>query len=208
VANPTARDLYVDTTSTTCAECHNRPFDTLLPDIQAANGYINHHEQYPELLASGGHAEFTCQTCHDPHISVTYDRANAMRQECADCHPNATMARHEGVVFVRGDYQEEITCDSCHMPYATRSGSNATAAVVGDVGRMGDTKTHIFRIDTSSNDYTAFFSDDMSVVRKDDEGLAAVTLDFVCLRCHNGIGNAFNLTIAGAEGIADDMHSN
>lgn len=205
-ANPPARDLYVDTGSTTCAECHNRPFNADGTVIQASGGYIQHHEQYPELVASGGHADFNCTTCHEPHVSVLYDRANALKQECTDCHDNADMAGHEGATFVRGDYTEEVSCDSCHMPYATRSGSTATAAVVGDSGRMGDTKTHIFRINPANVNYTGMFSEDLSQVVHDAEGRSAVTLDFVCLRCHNGIGNAFALTVQGASGIAPGLH--
>ncbi|GJM24131.1 MAG: hypothetical protein DHS20C16_05460 [Phycisphaerae bacterium] len=207
VADVSARDLYVDPGSTTCAECHNRPFNAQDKVILASNGYIKHHEQYPELLASGGHSAFNCGDCHDPHISTAYDRENAIKQACTDCHANVNMASHEGVTFIRGEYQEVMSCESCHMPYATRSGSNATEAVSGPDGRIGDTKTHIFRINTAAEDFASFFNEDGSEVVRDDQGQAAVTLDFVCLRCHNGIGNAFSLTVGGASGVASDMHS-
>lgn len=207
VPNTAARDAFVDTSARFCGECHNRPFDSDGSVILASNGYIKHHEQYPELLASGGHAGFDCITCHDPHVSAVYDPQNAIRQGCTDCHPNQTMALHSGKTFVRGDYSEVLSCESCHMPYATRSGSNATAATVGDFGRMGDTRTHIFRIDTSESDYTTMFNDDMTEVVKDSNGQAAVTVDFVCLRCHNGIGNVFELTLESASTIASGIHS-
>ena len=35
------------------------------------------------------------------------------------------------------------------MPFATKSAAAATTAVVGAFGRMGDTRTHIFRINTT-----------------------------------------------------------
>lgn len=207
VPNTAARDAFVDTSARFCGECHNRPFNSDGSVIQAAGGFIKHHEQYPELLASGAHAAFDCVTCHDPHVSVVYDRENALRQTCQDCHPSQSMAFHNGATFVRGDYTEQLSCESCHMPFVTRSASNASEDVVGELGRMGDTRTHIFRIDPSQSDFTTMFNQDMSEVAKDGNGQAAVTLDFVCLRCHNGIGNAFELTLRSASAIAADLHT-
>jgi len=188
IPNTSARDLFVGNSADTCGKCHTRGGDSNV--IIARDGYIQHHEQWPELLASGGHSQFECATCHEPHVSVGYDRQNAIRNECADCHADRNMAIHEGLVFVRGDYTEPVSCESCHMPFATRSAAAAGAAVVGDVGRMGDTRTHIFRINTSPSTHTSFFTADGSAVVKDEQGRAAVTLDFVCFRCHNGVGNA------------------
>lgn len=206
IPNPQARDIFVDSSARFCGECHNRPFDSDGSVILASGGYIKHHEQYPELLASGSHAGFDCITCHNPHVSVNYDRDNAIRNECAACHDDQGMALHSGKVFVRGDYVEELGCVSCHMPFATKSAAAASGDIVGEVGRMGDMRTHIFRINTESVDYTAMFSEDMGEVLKDSAGRAAVTVDFVCLRCHNGVGNAFELTIVSAGLIADGVH--
>ncbi len=117
------------------------------------------------------------------------------------------MAQHAGLVFTRGDYEETLSCESCHMPYAGRNLSNAPASVVGvDGGRMGDVRSHIFRINSAEVDYTAMFSGDGSETLLDEEGRAAVTLDFVCLRCHNGVGNAFPLTLRGAALLAPSIH--
>jgi hypothetical protein len=116
------------------------------------------------------------------------------------------MALHEEAVFVRGDHSETVGCESCHMPYASFSAAVATAAVVGDEGRMGDTRTHIFRIDADQAGFESMFNNDGSEVLTDTEGRAAVTVDFVCLRCHNGIGNVFALTPSGARLIADGIH--
>lgn len=188
VPNPEARDIYVDATGAqTCFQCHNRPFDSQTGEILASGGYIQHHEQWPELRASGGHADFACTVCHDPHRSVLYDRANAIRQTCTDCHPDRTMGFHDGKVFVRGDYVEPLTCESCHMPFATKSAASADPAVVGALGRMGDTRTHIFRISTDPVDFNSFFTTDGKQVVRDAQGRAAVTVDFACLRCHNEV---------------------
>ncbi len=163
VPNTGARDMFVDLTGAqTCHRCHNRPFHSQTGEIIANGGFIQHHEQYPELLASGGHSTFACTDCHDPHVSVTYDRANAIRQECTDCHADQNMALHEGMVFTRGDYTEVLSCESCHMPFATKSARAAGADVVGDEGRMGDTRTHIFRINTDQVGFEAMFTADGS----------------------------------------------
>jgi hypothetical protein len=178
--------MFVDSTGEhSCRQCHDQPFTTPDGAISADAGFIQHHEQWSELKASGGHADFACTFCHDPHRSVRYDRTRAVRNSCTTCHADANMALHSGTVFVRGDYREELSCESCHMPFATRAVSSAGPETVGALGRMGDTRTHIFRITTEPIDYTSFFAEDGSVVRTDSEGRAALTVDFVCLRCHN-----------------------
>ncbi|MBI5764347.1 MAG: hypothetical protein HZA51_12570 [Planctomycetes bacterium] len=186
VPNPQAREIFVDKSGAlTCKECHNRPFNSDTNEIIASGGFLQHHEQWPELKASGGHKDFACTVCHDPHVSVNYSRDTAIRATCTSCHPDANMALHKGKIFTRGDYTEVLSCESCHMPYATKSGSSAVAGVVGAKGRMGDTRTHIFRISTEPLDYTGFLTADGKQAVRDDQGRAAVTVDFVCLRCHN-----------------------
>lgn len=207
VPNPQARDLFVDRSAASCGECHSRSTGQSDSGLLAADGFIRNYQQYDELLASGAHSGFRCGTCHDAHASVLQDRENSLTNECQDCHQDQTFALHAGKTFVRGDYVEEMNCESCHMPFATRSASSASAAVVGSLGRMADSRTHIFRIDTRPVTYLDMFSSDLSEVRRDDAGRAAVTVDFVCLRCHNGVGNAFELTVSSAAAIATDMHS-
>lgn len=204
---PHPRTLFVDSQgAVTCNACHSVPYGSESTTIPVEDGFIVPKAQHQELLASGGHSGFSCTFCHDPHASPTYDRANAIRNACTACHSDMNMALHEGKVFTRGDYTETLSCESCHMPFAVREASNASNAVVGAVGRMGDTRSHIFRINTANADFTTMFTDDMSSVRLDDEGLAASTIDFVCFRCHNGIG-AFSITADIAADIATDMHA-
>lgn len=205
-SNPAARDLFVDPTSAqTCYQCHSRPFESQTGEIIAEDGFIKFQQQYPELRASGGHSMFSCTFCHAPHVSVTYDRQSAIRNECIACHAEQNMALHEGKVFTRGDYTEVLTCQSCHMTFATRNATAAGPAVVGDEGRMGDTRTHIFRINAERVGFEAMFTPDGRSVVTDSEGRAAVTVDFVCLRCHNGIG-AFDIDLENAADIALFMH--
>jgi len=51
------------------------------------------------------------------------------------------------------------------------------------------------------------FTADMTSVQKDTAGRAAVTVDFVCLRCHNTEnGYPFRLTVRSASEIALGIH--
>ena len=202
--DPAARDIFVDSTPQTCGRCHTGS-DT--PDvIAAADGFLRGNTQYAQLLASGGHGGFNCTVCHDPHASITYDRDRGLRNDCTVCHADANMAFHDGAVFEFGDHVEVVNCQSCHMPLAGLSTSFAPATLVGPDARIGDVRAHIFRINTEDTDASAMFTADGSTVRKDSQGRAAVTVDFVCLRCHNQAGNVFPLTLPGARLIAEGMH--
>lgn len=200
---PEARDLFVDSSADACARCHAGDSPGV---IEAADGFIRSNVQADELRASGGHSEFNCTFCHNPHASANFDREQAIRNECTTCHSDQTMAGHRGRVYMRGDYVEALSCESCHMPFASRSGSVAPADVAGPLGRMADVRTHIFRINTEAVTSSALFTEDGSAVRTDDQGRAAVTLDFICMRCHHGIGNAFEISLNGASGVADNIH--
>lgn len=187
------RNIYVNDKAEFCGACHSRGDDMNV--IPVKGGFIRHHEQYQELLASP-HAGLRCITCHATHTSTAYDRDNAIINDCSACHAGQDLAFHEGKVFERGDYVETVRCESCHMPYATKSATAATEDVVGAMGaRMGDIRTHIFNINRIMVGFNAMFDDDGNSVKKDANGQAAVTLDFVCLRCHNGKGNAFALSL-------------
>lgn len=204
VPNPSARNIFVDGTNATCGQCHTEGDDPNV--IVAANGFIDSNTQRAELRASGGHGGFSCTVCHDPHYSTVYDRENGLRNTCTTCHEDVNLAFHSGIVFEWGSYREDVTCESCHMPPTGLSAASADPAVVGTEARVGDVRGHIFRIDPDNGSSSTMFAADGRTVVKDDEGRAAVTLDFVCLRCHHGGGNAFPLTADGAPLIAPGMH--
>ena len=209
VPNTEARDLFVDSTPQTCAICHTAGDDS--DTILAADGYISGNTQYAELRASGGHKNFNCTICHDPHASTVYDADNGIRNVCTVCHSDQNMALHEGKVFTRGNYTETLTCVSCHMPFASKNASEATAAIVGASGRMGDVRSHVFRIDTAAHGFAAMFSTGGDSVKTDAQSRAAVTVDFVCLRCHTDDtatnNSAFPLSLDFAAEIAGNMHA-
>jgi hypothetical protein len=201
VRNPANRDIFVDTSAAFCGRCHSSsPGNT----VHAENGFIGYREQYAELQASGGHAGQSCTTCHDPHASAAYDTAG-IRTTCTACHAEKTMGFHANQQYVCGDYVEELTCISCHMPLAGRS---VASTIVGEsAGRVGDVRTHVFRISTDPVDFTSMFAPDGNSVALDSQGRTAMTVDFVCLRCHNSDSSfPFRLTIKSAAEIAAGIH--
>jgi len=155
-------EMSIDDSAAFCGTCHIRGDQDTIP---ASGGFIRHHEQYNEFLA-GPHARMSCNTCHDPHVrgefSITRE-CNVCHRDIAESYATTTMA----------DY--EVECEDCHMPYATKS---AQALGVGE----GDLQTHIFYIDTDPN--ANMFTADGKFVNLDDNGKAAVTMDFACKRCH------------------------
>ncbi|MCA9243572.1 MAG: hypothetical protein KDA32_06435 [Phycisphaerales bacterium] len=199
--------IFVDLTGvSTCKACHSEPFGGDGDEILAADGFILPRQQYAELRASGGHRDFSCTTCHDPHLSLSANRDAAIRNDCTACHVSVTKAGHVGKVFRRADgYTEVLSCESCHMPYATRAFSEASESVAGPIGRIGDTRAHVFRIDTDPTTADGQFKDAGTRLRLDAQGRAAISVDFVCLRCHNG-GELFTLTTARAAEIAPFVH--
>jgi len=201
VGNPHNRDEFTDASARFCGTCHAPGTGEV---IQAEGGFIQYREQYAEFRASGGHAGLACVDCHNPHASAL-NSENGFRQPCTACHPDKDLGFHAGKVYTRGDFVEELDCQSCHLPLA---GKSATSFIVGDsAGRVGDVHTHIFRISTEPVGFTAMFTPDGSAVVKDSAGKAAVTVDFVCLRCHNSDnGFPFRLTIRSASEIAIGIH--
>ncbi len=177
-----------------CASCHNR--GGVSNSIPASGGYIKHHEQSNEMLASRhGQLNFTCGTCHDAHIALRYpdvagEGLTAITTTCETCHPGKE-------VMLNGS-PKPISCVDCHMAPASKS---AVGMQVGN-GWRGDIKTHIFKINTDPVTKDSMFSADGKLVNLDDNGLAAVTLDFACLRCHT------DENVEWASTYAKDIHVN
>lgn len=200
VPNPSAGNIEIGNSQATCSRCHSDP--ALGNAIAAQDGFILPLQQHAELQASP-HPSFACTYCHDPHASTVNEPARGIRNACSTCHSGRNMALHEGFVYRRGDYTETLTCQSCHMPLAGREGGSALA---GNGGRIGDTRVHFMYINTGNVDYRAFLTADGTQVARGSDGKAAVTVDFVCLRCHNGAGNAFTLSLESAASIAVGVH--
>jgi hypothetical protein len=207
--------IDIDRSAALCGECH---FRNASGKIEAKGGYIRHHEQYEELL-SGAHKDQNCVDCHDPHESSVNEGGVGCYASACHTTVNATIeTSHFGKTFSRTDgYTEDLSCESCHMSLATKSAvaaSDVTVIGTTNVGRVGDTHTHLFGIDTSVNDYTSFIQTDpvdgKDYVVTDAAGKAAVTMDFACLRCHNDgtaiQDPAYTFSLAEAAKFAPAFH--
>lgn len=150
-----------------CGQCHTRGMDDT--KIMAKDGFIQHHEQYPEILNSP-HKDLGCISCHDPHKGVREGQTNpnhgaGIKTECEKCHPKQNADFSGSMMQKKG-----ITCVDCHMPMATKSAGIAASLY------MADTRTHLFRINT-----------DPEAEMFDETGKYAngyLTLGFACLGCH------------------------
>jgi hypothetical protein len=107
-----------------------------------------------------------CVTCHNPHKRAEF----SIVKECEVCHSDKadSFAKHS-----MADYGVE--CKDCHMPFATKS-ANKLGPFEGDL------QTHIFYINTDPD--ASMFTEAGDFVALDENGKAAVTLDFACKRCH------------------------
>ena len=148
--------ITLDRSSEFCGQCHARGDPAKIP---ASDGFIRHHEQYNELLASPK-KDFECVMCHNPHQRAEF----AMKQDCAVCH--STMKTTE-----LGDRMRAVgvECIDCHMPRAAKSAVNFDA-------HTADVRSHLFTInlDPAAEMFTA------------DGKLAQgyLTVEFACLSCH------------------------
>jgi hypothetical protein len=61
-------------------------------------------------------------------------------------------------------------------------------------------------INTTPVDFGSVIASDGRELQVDAQGKAAMTVDVVCLRCHNGGGSAFELSLSAAAAIADGIH--
>ncbi len=152
-----------------CGKCHRRGD---VENVDAKDGFIEHHEQYEELFQSK-HLSLKCVVCHNPHQGVVQLRkANkpTTRTQCVNCH------------FEKGKYQAvnahqamEVACMDCHMPRITKSAWGDAAKFTGDI------RTHMMGIDP----------DQVGQFTKDGKfALSQVGLDFACKSCHVQGGKA------------------
>jgi hypothetical protein len=168
VANPHGVRPEIDRDAELCGECHLRGEPEA---VNAAEGFIQHHEQYEELFQSK-HITLKCVTCHDPHAGVVQLRQageQTTRTQCENCH------------FQQAKYQDSqihpaITqCIDCHMPRIAMSAWGDAAKFTGDI------RTHMMAIDAEQ---IGQFTEDGT------QALSQIGLDFACRHCHVEGGSA------------------
>ena len=193
VATKAAAAITLNENAELCGSCHFRDINHR---IIASPPFINHHEQYDEMIA-GPHTNLGCTACHDPHKGVRYGNAEAggIRRSCNSCHSDVSTLNHPS------GFASAPDCVDCHMGRATKS-----ARAVGEF--EGDVRTHIFWINTDPVGREAMF------VNEDGQNFAQafVTLDYACYSCHkdeNGLGgNNSTKTLEELSAAAQGMHSN
>ncbi len=158
-----------------CGACHTRGADDT--QIIAKDGkFIDHHEQYPEILNSP-HKALTCVQCHEPHKGTHIGQTNptegvGIKAQCSTCHAQ------QNADFTGSTMQKAgVKCIGCHMPAIGESATGDEAKFKADV------KTHLFKINTDTN--AKQFTDDKKFAN------GYVALDWACLNCHNGKDKAW-----------------
>lgn len=164
ISNPAAVAMDIDRDAELCGECHRRD---AVEQVNAKDGFIEHHEQYEELF-QGKHAVIDCVQCHDPHTGVVQLRQSGeqtTRTACENCH-------FEQAKYIEGAIHANFNCIECHMPRIAKT-------AWGDAEKFtGDIRTHLMAIDPEQIEQ---FSEDGTT------SLSQIGLNFACRHCHNGI---------------------
>ena len=164
--SPSSDNIIVDTSSSLCGRCHTRGDSQ--NRIETEDGLIKYNQQFDELLV-GSKSYFQCIECHDPHVSLNSETHNALTSDCTDCHNQKINQAH---------MKAGLECTDCHMPDAVKNNASSGEGV----HLKGDAKTHMFTINT-----TAYPSDMYYPQSGKTFADGFLTLNFVCLGCHNGI---------------------
>lgn len=104
-------------------------FTVYMPSQKGDNAFVmaGHAERFQmsacfkgsnkgDLTKYNADINFTCISCHNPHVSVKKTNQDRFNQTCVSCHqPKTKKSKHEGCSLsasIRGTQ----TCVGCHMP--------------------------------------------------------------------------------------------
>ncbi len=157
--------MVVDRSNQLCGQCHVRGDPA---QIDAAGGFIKHHEQYEELYNSK-HFALQCIACHDPHASAIYadpdiNPTAGIRQTCESCHWQQT--------YQNSERHTALACTDCHMPPSAKSAQGDLQIFTGDIS------SHLFSINPDPD--APQFNQDGT------RAMPYLTLPYACGQCHNG----------------------
>lgn len=150
--------IRTDKSSASCGKCHIRGEKSKIP---ASKGFMEHHEQYNEYLASPHAGKIECVTCHDPHKPARF----GIRKSCESCH-----TRHAESFKGSLKHKAGVKCIDCHMPMITKSAEQMSPF-------EGDVKTHSWKISVDPKE--TFFTPGGKFAK------GVLPLGVVCLRCHS-----------------------
>jgi len=167
VNDPYMVDMTINRDAEACGACHRRGDVT---QIDAKDGFIQHHEQYEELFESKKRV-MDCVDCHNPHQTVKYAaRGEAVKTECENCH-------FENAQYQKINDRRHATCIDCHMPRLTKSALSDPASFTGDL------RTHLMAINPLAK----------SQFDKDGFSQPYLALDYACRSCHYDGGRGAEL---------------
>jgi hypothetical protein len=163
--DPQGVRMALDRSSQLCGQCHVRGNPA---QIDASDGFEQHHEQYEDLYNSK-HFAISCVTCHDPHASALYEDADVnptkgISQVCEACH-------WQQDAFQKNRLHIGVDCIDCHMPPMVKSAQANLDIFTGDV------RSHQFSINTDRD--APQFNEDGTLV------MPYLTLQYACQHCHN-----------------------
>jgi hypothetical protein len=185
LTNPRGFSMQIERDSEMCGKCHRRD---AVESVNAANGFIEHHEQYEEQFQSK-HATLDCVLCHNPHqgvIQLRQAKAQTTRTTCQNCHFEQAKVQSAAHAALKLD------CVECHMPRIVRT-------AVGDAAKFtGDIRTHLMAIDPDS--LTSLSADGKTANSQ-------IGLDFACKHCHVAGGKATVKTDDQLKALAKGYHT-
>ncbi len=153
--------IKIDRSAASCGKCHSRGN---IKNIPAKKGFIRHHEQYNELLASP-HKLLNCVTCHNPHQRAQF----SIKKDCITCHAQQQKDFNGSSMQKVG-----VQCIDCHMPRATKSATKKSVV-------EADIRSHLFKINITEQ--SMFYNKPVKGKTK-SFAKGFVTTDFACLACH------------------------
>jgi len=159
--------IIVNKKSEACGECHAQTDDKSVAMV--SDLLIQGQQQYTEMLYNKkAKLKMTCVMCHDAHASVSGE--DGIKRKCLDCH------KGKYKVEIKIDAMKDLSCEQCHMPYASKNISQET---VGEYVK-GDVRSHIFGISVDP----AYVLNDGGKAKLNDEGFARLTVEQTCYACH------------------------
>lgn len=167
INNPYAFKMNVIRDAEFCGQCHSRG---AVEQIDAAGGFIQHHEQYEELFQSK-HRALNCVACHNPHTTVKYAAKagiSPVRVNCDSCH-------FREAIFSAVNKHSDVKCAECHMPKVVKS------AYSDSKSQKGDIRAHFFAFNAYAKSQ---FSEDGKFANP------YATVESGCNSCHYAGGPA------------------
>lgn len=172
---PSKANIKIDKSAAECGKCHVRGSKDKIP---AAGGFIRHHEQYNEHLASP-HKGLDCVVCHDSHKRAKF----SIIKDCKSCHDKADKD-------FTGSKKDKIgmSCLDCHMPRALRTAvafSKYEADVRSHAVKINiDPKAEMFYKEAKLDKEGKQVLDKEGKPQMDEFARGYLTVEFACLYCH------------------------